>query len=145
VQVARRRDLILLEEAAQVDGSHLLVVVAALVVQRIGLELLLEAQLGGQATVVVVVRVRAQAGGPSLRVGAQAEEDVEQAVERLDVVGLLDQRGPQGVADHVAPAEPDVRERAQAVDAFGRRHAHVMAAQHLQEVVEDPVHRSWPI
>jgi hypothetical protein len=136
VDVVRRAQLFLGQEAAQVDGLRVLVGVAAVLPRRLALEVLAQAELGRGAAALVHVRVHL-GRGRGLR--PQAEEQVEQAVVGLDVLATLDQRRAQGVAHDRALAEADVGERAQRVEPLGRRHAHVVAAQEPDEVVDDPV------
>ena len=79
----------------------------------------------------------AAAGGGS---GSQPEEEVEEPVVGLDVLGGLDERRAQRVAHDRALADADVAQRVQRVEALRRRHADVVAPQDADEVGDDPVH-----
>ena len=78
--------------------------------------------------------------GPLLRGRAQTEIQIKEPVERLDVVQVLDQRGPQSVAHHPALSQPRLLQRVQCVQALRRRHPHLVTPQHLHEIVYYSVH-----
>ncbi len=93
VDVAVGAQLLLLEEAAQVDRARRLVRV--LVVERVALQVLAEAQLGGASAVLVLVGVAGDGAASARRADLEPEVEVEQPVEGRDVLGALDQRRAQ--------------------------------------------------
>lgn len=142
VHVGPRADLILLEEAAKVRRRRLVVGVA-LVLERVPLEVLAEAQLGrGHPAVAVGVAREPRRRRP--RRLDEPEVEVEEPVEGLGVLARLDERGAQRVADHLAVGEPDLAQRPHRVEPLRRGHAQPVAAQQADELDEDPLHARPP-
>ncbi len=137
VDVVRGAQLVLGQEAAQVDGLRVLVGVAAVLLGRLALEVLPQPQLRGCAPALVDVRVHRRR---RRRLRSQPEEEVEEPVVGLDVLGGLDERRAQRVAHDRPLADADVAQRVQRVETLRRRHADVVAPQDADEVGDDPVH-----
>ena len=69
------------------------------------------------------------------------EEEIEQAVERLDVDGPLDRRRPQGGADGRAIVDADHAERTQRIHGLGDGDAQAVLAEQRAERDDLVVHR----
>ena len=114
----RRTHLILVEVAAEL-GVLVLLMAVFLRVRRLPLCLLPELHARRLAVVVIMI-MHIQLRRPLLRHRPQTEIKVEEPVERLDVLRILDERGPQGVPHHPALTQPGLLQRVQSIQALRR-------------------------